>query len=67
MKSDEIRDLESTELQAQLKEKQEEQFRLRFRAATMEIENPKLFTELRRDVARIKTILHERELAGENS
>lgn len=67
MKTDEIRDLSSTELQAQLKEKQEEQFRLRFRSATMELENPKLFSALRRDVARIKTILHERELAGENS
>lgn len=67
MKAEEMRDLDDTELRAQMKEKQEEQFRLRFRAATMEVENPTLFSELRRDIARIKTILHERELAGENS
>ena len=45
-----------------------EQFRLRFRSATMELENPKLLNTIRRDIARMNTILRERELAGvENS
>ncbi|MCY4572110.1 MAG: 50S ribosomal protein L29 [Gemmatimonadetes bacterium] len=40
-----------------------EQFRLRFRSATMQLENPKLLREIRREIARIKTILHERRSA----
>ena len=40
----------------------EELFRLRFRAATQELESPALVKSLRRDIARMKTILREREL-----
>ena len=68
MKAEDIRDLDNTEIQARLKELKEEQFRLRFRSATMELENPKLLNTIRRDIARMNTILRERELAGvENS
>jgi len=41
-----------------------EQFRLRFRGSIMQLENPKLRREIRRDIARIKTILHERRSAA---
>ncbi|NNF25777.1 MAG: 50S ribosomal protein L29 [Gemmatimonadetes bacterium] len=64
MKAEEFRDLDNTELSHRLGELKQEQFRLRFRAATMELENPKVLKEIRRDIARIKTIIRERELAG---
>jgi len=64
MKADEIRDWENSEIDARLGELKEEQFRLRFRNATMELENPRILQHIRRDIARLKTILRERELAG---
>jgi large subunit ribosomal protein L29 len=64
MKAEEIRDWENTEIEARLGELREERFRLRFRSATMELENPRLVRHIRRDIARLKTILRERELAG---
>jgi large subunit ribosomal protein L29 len=63
MKPEDIRELTDEEIQERIQELREERFRLRFRSATMELENPKLLTEIRRDVARMKTILRERELA----
>ena len=64
MKAEDIRDWENSELEARLGELKEEQFRLRFRGATMELENPRLLRQIKRDIARLKTILRERELAG---
>ena len=66
MKPQDIRELTVEEIQERLEELKEEQFRLRFRMATMEMENPKLLTEIRRDIARMKTILRERELAQQS-
>ncbi len=60
MKAEEVRDLDNAELGHRLGELKMEQFRLRFRSATMQLENPRLLREIRRDIARIKTILHER-------
>ncbi|MEK9500689.1 50S ribosomal protein L29 [Gaopeijia maritima] len=64
MKADDIRDWENSEIEARLGELKEEQFRLRFRSATMELENPRIIRQIKRDIARLKTILRERELAG---
>lgn len=64
MKAEDIRDWENSEIDARLGELKEEQFRLRFRAATMELENPRLLRQIKRDIARLNTILRERELAG---
>jgi large subunit ribosomal protein L29 len=66
MKAQDIRDLTDEEIQERLGELKEEQFRLRFRSATMELENPKLINQVRRDIARMKTILRERELAQQS-
>jgi large subunit ribosomal protein L29 len=66
MKPEQIRDLSDDEIRVRLRELKKEQFRLRFRSATMELENPRLLREIRRDVARMKTILRERELAQES-
>lgn len=67
MKPQDIRELTEDEIQERIQELREEQFRLRFRSATMALENPKLLTEIRRDIARMKTILRERELAQKAS
>ncbi|HWA55694.1 MAG TPA: 50S ribosomal protein L29 [Gemmatimonadales bacterium] len=56
-------ELSVDDLKAKLAELTEERFRLRFRSATESIQNPMQFRHLRRDIARIKTILRQRELA----
>ncbi len=63
MKAEEIREWENTEITARLGELREELFRLRFKSATMQLENPRLIRSVRRDIARLQTILRERELA----
>lgn len=63
MKVEQIREWDEVELEARLKELKEEQFKLRFQASMMELENPSLIKNIRRDIARIKTVLRERELA----
>ena len=60
MKAQEIRDLSVEDLQAKLAELTEERFRLRFRSATESIENPMRFRAIRRDIARIHTMLREK-------
>jgi large subunit ribosomal protein L29 len=57
-----IRDLSNEEIVEQITQAKEELFRLRFRSATQQLESPALIKGLRRDIARMKTILREREL-----
>ncbi len=66
MKAQDIREMTDEEIQERITELKDEQFRLRFRSATMEIENPKLISQIRRDIARMNTILRERELAQQS-
>ncbi|HEY8484508.1 MAG TPA: 50S ribosomal protein L29 [Longimicrobiales bacterium] len=61
MKPAEIRNLTDEEIRERIRQAQEELFRLRFRSATQPLENPALLRSLRRDIARMKTILRERE------
>ena len=67
MKSAEIRDMTVDEIDARIGQLQEELFRLRFRSATQELENPMLLRTLRKDIARLKTVLRERELLSEGA
>ena len=67
MKSGEIRELTVDEINARITQLQEELFRLRFRSATQELENPMLLRTLRKDIARLKTVLRERELSSEGA
>ena len=60
MKSNELRELSVEQLTGKLAELREERFRLRFRSATESIENPMRFRALRRDIARIQTVLRQR-------
>jgi large subunit ribosomal protein L29 len=57
----EVRDLTDEEIREKISETREELFRLRFRSATQQLENPLLIRQLRRDVARMMTVLRERE------
>ena len=63
MTPDELREMSIEDLESKVNELVEERFRLRFRSATESIENPIRFRTIRRDIARIKTILKEK-LAG---
>ena len=57
----EIREMAEGDIQARVAELEEERFRLRFRAATETLEDALRLRWLRRDIARLKTVLHERE------
>ena len=63
MKAKEIRELSDEELQDKLKELKEELFNLRFQLATGQLENTIRIKEVRRGIARVKTILRERALS----
>ena len=63
MNTADIRDLSDDEIRDQIAQSKDELFRLRFRSATQELESPHLLKSLRRDIARMKTILRERELS----
>ena len=61
MKIEDLRKLTTEELQEKIKESKEELFNLRFQQATGNLEKPVRLRELRREVARMKTIIRERE------
>jgi large subunit ribosomal protein L29 len=60
---DDLRQLKTEELEQKLAVLREERFRLRFRSGTEAIANPLQFRTIRRDIARIATILRERRQA----
>ena len=62
MKVNEIRNLTTEEINKKIDESKEELFNLRFQQATGNLEKPSRIRELRKTVARLKTILVEREL-----
>ena len=62
MKINEIIDLTNEELDQKLAELKAELFNLRFQHATNQLDNPRVITEVKRTIARVKTILREREL-----
>ena len=63
MKTAELRDKSVDELQIREKELSEQLFKLRFQRATGRIENPMKIREVKREIARIKTLLTERSRA----
>jgi len=64
VKPNEIREMSVEDLQAKVDELTRERFNLRFRSATESIDNPMRFRDLRRDIARMQTILREKEANG---
>jgi large subunit ribosomal protein L29 len=63
MKTTELRDKTEAELQTRQKELSEQLFKLRFQRATGRIENPMKIRQVKREIARIKTLLGERSRA----
>lgn len=65
MKAQEFRDLGGEELAGKLTELQQEQFNLRFQRATGQLTDASRMRQVRRDIARAKTIMHEVEMRAE--
>jgi large subunit ribosomal protein L29 len=64
MRAEDIRELTDDEIDTRIAELAEERFRLRIRGATQTLEDPLRLRALRKDVARLKTILRQRQLAA---
>ncbi len=62
MKIQEIRDLSMQELETKIKDLKEELFNLRFQNATNQLDNPMRIASVKKDIARVKTALKEKEL-----
>ena len=67
MKVKEIRELSTEEINTKLVEAKQELFNLRFQQATGNLDKPSKIKDLRHTVARLKTVLRERELEESNS
>jgi large subunit ribosomal protein L29 len=65
MKPSELRDLDAEELAAKLAEAKKELFNLRFQNVTSQLDNSSRLGEVRRDIARIFTVMAERERSAE--
>lgn len=64
MKIEDMRAMTLDELRARLDELAEEQFKLKFRLATEPLDDPLLIRRVRRDIARVKTLIREKEAAS---
>ena len=62
MKTSELRDKNATELTQELHELKQELFKLRFQHATNQLDNPIKLKNVKRDIARVKTVIREMEL-----
>ncbi len=62
MEAHEIRAMATKEIQLRLDETREELFNLRFQWSTRQLKDTNRLTQVQRDIARLKTILREREL-----
>ena len=62
MKIQDIRDLSMQELQDKIKDLKEELFNLRFQNATNQLENPMRIVSVKKDIAKVMTVLKEKEL-----
>ena len=67
MKISKIREMSSPELEKELSELKTELFKLRFSLATNGLDNPMRIKEVKKDIAKINTVLTERKLAESNS
>lgn len=64
MKVSEIREMTQEELQKELAELKSELFKLRFQLVTNQLENPMKLRDVKKSIARVKTVLREREIKG---
>ena len=61
----EVRDMTDSQIRERITELREELFRLRFRGGMMQLENPRLPRQIRREIARMRTVIRERDLQTE--
>jgi large subunit ribosomal protein L29 len=61
MRADEIREMGKDDVAAKIRDLEEETFRLKFRSATEPLEDPLRLRVIRRDLARLKTVLREQQ------
>jgi large subunit ribosomal protein L29 len=61
MRAEEIREMGTEDIVARIRELEEERFRLQFRSATEPLEDPLRLRVIRRDIARLKTVLREQQ------
>ena len=66
MKNKKLNEMSSPELEKELTELKSELFKLRFSLATNGLDNPMRIREVRREIARVKTILRKRELESQD-
>lgn len=64
MKATEVREMTAAELESKLKDLKEELFNLRFQLAINQLDNPMRISAVKKDIARIKTVMRAHELAG---
>ncbi len=64
MRAEEIREMNPADIEARILELEEERFRLRFRGATEPLEDPLQLRAIRKNIARLQTVLRERKLAA---
>ena len=67
MKSSEIRQLTAEELNTKLNDLKAELFNLRFQLAINQLENPMRISAVKKDIARVKTVIRANELSKENA
>lgn len=67
MKANELKNLSPAELDAKLVELKDELFKLRFQQAINQLENPMRIRAVKKDIARVKTVLRDIELHGANA
>ncbi|KGR86699.1 50S ribosomal protein L29 [Lysinibacillus odysseyi] len=65
MKANEIRELATSEIELKVKSLKEELFNLRFQLATGQLENTARIREVRKAIARMKTVIREREISAQ--
>ncbi len=63
MKATELRNMSTSELEKTLREQKEAYFKLRFQHSINQLDNPMKIAEVKKDIARILTVLREKELA----
>lgn len=64
MTATELRELPDDELRVKLDESKEELFNLRFQVVTGQLDNPRRIKEVKREIARVLTVMRERDIAA---
>ena len=67
MKIDKVRNMSLAELQTEERKLKKELFNLRFQHVTGQLENPVRMREIKKDIARVKTVIRENELAAKKA